>query len=233
MDYDKSIVKPIETVLQREFITPFVDSLLESPNESLSLSNAFVLMRLSEKMIVELDRLYADLDMDIEAIQQKTLFLGYLGKIFQSALLLIGATDYIGAMVLLRCVFELLVGISTDTTGGMSERLSSIEYLDEDERKRLKKLWRSLSAWAHPYQKWEKHLCPKHYGCGRNFNPSLFKQCLSLSDQVLDLILVATIEQFGLLPGSYQHAYEDINSTVALVDISALGMFEKRLRENP
>ena len=47
--------KQIELVLRREFIAPFIDSIRQDPVLSLKLSNAFVLLRVSEQIIVEFD----------------------------------------------------------------------------------------------------------------------------------------------------------------------------------
>ncbi|MBW2341572.1 MAG: hypothetical protein JRF50_14735 [Deltaproteobacteria bacterium] len=171
--------KQIELVLRREFIAPFIDSIRQDPVLSLKLSNAFVLLRVSEQIIVELDKKQVEADENVEAVRGKTLFLGYLRKIYQSALLLIGATDYLGAMILLRSVFELLVGVATIENGSMRDRISSIGSLDSGEKDDLQKLWNELSAWAHPYGKWVKNICPKFYGTGRNDHPVTFSQCLT------------------------------------------------------
>ena len=225
--------KEIEVVLRREFVTPFIDSIRHEPAISLKLSNAFVLLALSEKLIVEFDKKQAEAGEDIEATRDKTLFLGYLGKIFQSALLLIGSTDYLGAIILIRSVFELLVGIATATNGSMRDRISSIEILDSEEKSDLRRLWNNLSAWAHPYGKWAKNVCPRFYGIGRNYHPTLFRQCLDLSDQILDFLLTITVDHFKLNPETYINKYREISEIAQIAEISSLQMFEKRLAKSP
>jgi len=195
--------KEIEVVLRREFVTPFIDSIRHEPAISLKLSNTFVLLALSEQLIVEFDKKQAEAGEDIGATKEKTLFLGYLGKVFQSALLPIGSTDYLGAIILMRSVFELLVGIATTTNGSMRDRISSIGVLDSEEKGSLLGLWNILSAWAHPYGKWEKNICPKFYGIGRNYHPTLFRQCLDYSGQILDFLLTITVDHFKLNPETY------------------------------
>jgi len=131
----KHIIKRcIKKVLYREIFNPFIKSISHDPITSLKLSNAFVLMQLSENLIIEFDKSETDSDKDINNIKEKILYLGYLGKVFKSSLFLIGATDYLGAIVLLRSVFELLIGIATDNTGLMKERIFSINYLKESEK---------------------------------------------------------------------------------------------------
>jgi len=220
--------RQIELVLKREFIDPFINSVGEDPAISLKLSNAFVLLYVSQLLIVEFDEKRVETGERVEAVKEKTLLLGYLGKVYQSALLLIGATDYLGAMILLRSVFELLIAIATTKNGSMRERISSISYLDSHEKSGLQRLWNELSAWAHPYGKWEKNICPRFYGSGRNYHSATFKQCLGYSDQILDLLLTITLGHFNLNPESYTEKYKEI-TTGKLLDISELLMFERRL----
>jgi hypothetical protein len=225
--------KQIELVLRREFITPFIDSVRQDPAISLKLSNAFVLMRVSEQLIIEFDKKQVEAGENVEAVRGKMIFLGYLGKIYQSALLLIGATDYLGAMILLRSVFELLVGIATTENGSMRDRISSISFLDSDEKDNLQKLWNELSAWAHPYGKWVKNICPKFYGTGRNHHPVTFGQCLGYSDQILDLAIAITLDHFKLSVENYTDRYREISETGKMLEISKLDMFKRRLTRSP
>lgn len=200
----KHIIKNnIKKVLDREILDPFTNSISHDFIISLKLSNAFVLMQLTEKLIIDFDKSETDSDKDINSIKEKTLYLGYLGKVFKSSLVLIGSTDYLGSIVLLRTVFELLIGIATDNTGYMKDKISSISYLKESEKKSIFKFWKELCDWAHPYEKWIKNICPKFYGIGRNHHPAIFEQCLKYTDFILDLMLTITVEQFRLSPGTY------------------------------
>jgi hypothetical protein len=219
----------IEAVLNREFVTPFIDCIRREPMISLKLSNAFVLLHLSEQLIIEFDKKQVQAGNAVEAVRQKTLFLGYLGKIYQSALLLIGATDYLRAIILFRSVFELVIGIATAENGSMRDRILSINALNSDEKSALQKLWNELSAWAHPYGRWSKNICPKFYGIGRNHHSVIFGQCLGYSDQILDLMLTITIDHLKLHPEGYLDKYRAITETTKIMEISALPMFEKRL----
>jgi hypothetical protein len=221
--------KQIELVLKREFIDPFIDSIRQDPVISLKLSNAFVLLKVSEQLIVELDKKLVEAGKNVEDVREKTLFLGYLGKVYQSALLLIGATDYLGAMILLRSVFELLIGVATTEDGSMRTRIFSISYLDSYENDNMQKLWNELSAWAHPYGKLVKNICPKFYGIGRYHHPVMFSQCLGYSDQILDLMLTITLDHFKLSLESYTDKYREITDTGKILEISKLEMFERRL----
>jgi len=228
----KLIKKHVEVFLRREFIIPFIDSIRE-PIIWARFSNAFVLPMMSERLILEFDKKQNEAGEAIEAVREKTLFLGYLGRLYKSALLLIGATDYLGGIILLRSIFELLIGIATTENGSMRSRISSINYLESNEKDNLQILWNELSAWAHPYGRWTKNICPILYGCGQNYHKETFRQCLCYSDQILDLLLVITIDHFKLSPENYIDKYREISESGTVVEISRLQMFEKRLTRGP
>lgn len=229
IDDERILRELIRTVIDRDILNPFIDSISHDPVISLKLTNAFTLLRLSENLIIEFDKNEIYSGKAINNIKEKNLYLGYLGKVFESSLILLGATDYLGAIVLFRSVFELLIGIATDKTGTMKDKIDGIHYIEEDEKKSIYKFWRELSAWAHPYGKWINNLCPKFYGSGRNYNPTVFEQCLNYSDHLLDLMLIIEIEQFRLAPSTYIDEYRKISDAIDFFKISNLEMFEKRL----
>jgi len=228
----KQLKKLIEFFLRKQFVTPFIDSIRE-PMIWAQFSNGFVLLNMSEQLILEFDKKHDDAGETIEAVREKTLFLGYLGRLYKSALLLIGATDYLGGIILLRSIFELLIGIATTENGGMRAKISSINYLESNEKDNLQTLWNELSAWAHPYGKWTKNICPILYGCGQNYHQEMFRRCLSYSDQILDLLLVITIDHFKLSPENYIDKYRKISEPITIVEFSRIQMFEKRLTRSP
>jgi len=160
----------IRVVLEREIVEPFVRSVCSDVEISLKLSSALVLTRYTEQIVVKLP---IDNNLEHNKIKECYLFLGYFGKIYQSSLFSLGSTDYLSAIILMRTLFELLVGISTNIKGSMKDRIKSIDFFDEQEKKDLAKTWDLLCAWAHPYGKWEKYVCPKGFGSGRFYNPSL------------------------------------------------------------
>ena len=232
-DYKWAIKEEIQAVIDRDISIPFINSIIHDPIVSMRLTNAFILIRLSEKLIIEFDKNEISSGKDTKNIKEKNLYLGYLGKVFESSLILLGATDYIGSIVLLRSVLELLVGIATDKTGSMKERINSINFIESDEKETIYKFWRELCNWAHPYGEWLNNLCPKLYGIGRNYNPVVFEQCLNYSDHVIDLMLTITLKQFELAPRTYIDEYRKISSGNDFFKISNLKMFEKRLMTYP
>ena len=230
-NHEKMPVEQIRMVLNRELVEPFIKSMTNDPIISIKVSNALVLMRISESILVEYDKNSISSGLHTEKIKEKNLYLGYLNKLFESSLYLLGATDYLGSIVLLRSVFELLIGISTDLNGKMKERIDSIDFLTDDENRKIYKLWRELSSWAHPYGKWLKNVCPRYYGIGRNYHLELFKQCLGYSDTILDFILTITVEHFKLAPAEYLDKYKEISQHIDLKEVSLLEMFLARLQK--
>jgi hypothetical protein len=225
--------KAIESILRREFITPFIGSIRKDPVISLKLSNALVLLKLSEGLIVKLDKDEVAAGGDVEKVTEKALFLGYFGKVYQSSILLAGATDYLGAMILTRSLFELLIGIATPKNGSMRDRISSISFLDSKEKGDLHRLWNKLNAWAHPYGKWLKNICPMFYGIGRNHHSEMLNKCLEYSDQILDFMLTITIDYFKINPCDFTDEFNKVGTPSKMQEISKLDMFEKRLARCP
>ena len=209
----------IRAVLEREIVEPFIRSVCSDVEVSLKLSSALVLTRYTEQIVVKLP---IDDTLVPNKIKECYLFLGYFGKIYQSSLFSLGSTDYLSAIILMRTLFELLAGISTDLNGSMKDRIKSIYFLDEQEKKDLAKTWDLLCAWAHPYGKWEKYVCPKAFGTGRFYNPSLFKQSLDYSHKILDFMLAAIFEILNLSASDY------LDSPTSFMH-DELPMFFKRL----
>ncbi len=211
----------IRIVLEREIVEPFIRSVCSDLETSIKLSAALVLTRYTEQIIFKkLD----DEDMIYNKVKEYNLFLGYFGKIYQSSLFSLGSTDYLSSLILLRALFELLVGISTEEKGVMSIRIKSISFLDAQEKKDLTKTWNSLCAWAHPYGKWVKRVCPIAFGKGRIYNPNLFNQSVLYSHKILDFMLVTIFETLNLSKSDY------LDSPASFI-YDELPMFYKRLEK--
>jgi len=211
--------KKIRVVLEREIVEPFIRSVCSDIEVSLKLSTALVLTQYTEQVII---KSLKNKNIGHKKMKQCNLFMGYFSKIYQSSLFSLGSTDYLSAIILMRALFELLVGISTDQNGSMRARIKSISFLDNQEKKDLTKTWDLLCAWAHPYGKWAKHVCPKVFGIGRIYNPILFKQSLDYSHKILDFMLAAIFEILDLSASDY------LDSPAKFMHVE-LPMFYKRL----
>ena len=232
---EKHLKELVSKYLDEKIKLPVLSTITHDPIAFLRWSNSFVLLRLSERLIVghdfevEKNKDHQHAEEAHEDVEKKRLYLGYLGKELESSLVLLGSTDYIGSLILMRSVLELLIGIATDITGSIKRRIWAIDFLSESEKKTIHKLWNELNAWAHPYGRWRKELCPKLYGCGNNFHPPLFEECLNHLDTIVDLMLTITVEQFKLDVATYIFRYKDIENHTTLFEISNLKMLESRL----
>lgn len=211
--------KEIRTVLEREVVAPFIKSVCSDIKTSINLTTALVLAIETANIVSNLP---SSKIKKIKKEKEQKLFLGYFGKIYHSCLFSIGITDYLSGTILMRSLFELLVGVSSEINGPMKDRIYSISFIDEQEKKKLMKTWRMLCAWAHPYGKWEKNVCPMYYSCGRVCHPVLFKQSLELSNKILDFMLTAIFEIFNLSASNY-------SDSQASFMLDKFPMFYKRL----
>ena len=110
------------------------------------------------------------------------------------------SASYVSALILMRSVLELLVGIATHKTGNMRDRVGSIACFDKAEKKRLTCLWDRLCAWSHPYGKWVKEVCPVYSGLAPIYHPKLFGLCLDELMELADLLATVVVTKYELEP---------------------------------
>lgn len=133
------------------------------------------------------------------------------------------SASYISSFVLMRSVFELTVGIATRNKGGMKERLLSIAALDESEGRAIKDLWYRLCAWGHPFEKWQKEICPVYVSHDPMYHSRLFSLSISELTKLLDFFLVVVVEKYRL---DFSEIRSEILRSVA--ELSGLELFEIR-----
>jgi hypothetical protein len=97
--------------------------------------------------------------------------LPYLDREINWIVISILSASYISANILMRSLFELLIGFATKRTGSMKDRLAVITYLDPHEKRKLKKLYDHLCSWSHPHNKWLKEICPVYYSFNPTYHP--------------------------------------------------------------
>jgi len=124
--------------------------------------------------------------------------LNYLSRELDWVTVSILSASYISSIVLLRSVFELLIGIATRQTGSMTNRISSIWFLSKNDKKKLNKLWGELCEWAHPYGSWVKNTCSVFMAYKPMYHPVLCENCVEKLEQITDLLLVVTIKKFKI-----------------------------------
>jgi len=78
--------------------------------------------------------------------------LPYIFREMNWILISILSASYISSHILIRSIFELIINYMTSRKNcGMADRIDAIGILDSNQKKYLKKHWRSLNEWAHPY----------------------------------------------------------------------------------
>lgn len=219
------VIELMRKTINSEVVEPFIESMCTDIRISIKLTNAIYLTMYTETLISKSLSDLAKKSPPHRNIKESALFLGYFGKIYKSSLYLLGATDYLSSIILMRSLFELLIGISTKVNGSMKIRLDSIDFLNSDEKKFLKKYWDNLCKWVHPYRKWLKEVCPKLYGTGRFYQPRMFNQCLEYSDNLLDFMLTVIVETLHI-------SSEEYKDCLALHALPELSMFNKRIRNS-
>ncbi len=125
----------------------------------------------------------------------RLMLFGYLCLLSRSTVVSILSSSYICADILLRSMFELCVGMATLEKGGMAGRIDSISFLTGKQRTYLKKLWRELNGWAHPYDKWLKNICPIYQSFSPLYHERLFNDCVKRYTNVIDFFIVTILEK--------------------------------------
>ncbi len=159
----------------------------------------------------------------MSADSQKHL-LAYVSREFNWVVVSIMSASYISSLVLMRSIFELLVGVATKTTGKMKERVDGISFLHEDEHKEILKLWRRLCGWSHPYGRWVKEVCPVYVQQAPFFHKRLCKHCLDELCCLVDFYAVTALSKYEIpIDPSCQPMKDPANT------LGGLGMLAKRV----
>jgi hypothetical protein len=159
----------------------------------------------------------------MSADSQKYL-LAYVSREFNWIIISIMSASYISSLVLMRSVFELLIGVATKTTGKMKERVDGISFLHEDERKEILKLWRRLCGWSHPYGRWVKEVCPVYVHNAPFFHERLCEHCLDELCCLVDFYAVTALSKYEIPIDPSCQPMQDPGDT-----LGGLGMLTKRI----
>jgi len=126
--------------------------------------------------------------------------LPYLKREINWIIISILSASYVSSLILMRSVFELILGIASKCTGSMtmSDRINSIPFLNDEEKKSVKKLWRRLCAWGHPYGKWVKEICPIYADHKPLYHPGLCELCLQELEEIVDLFAVVAVAKYEI-----------------------------------
>ncbi|MCI0563965.1 MAG: hypothetical protein MN733_36280 [Nitrososphaera sp.] len=145
----------------------------------------------------EIDPTEDALDYLVEDSSRKYL-LPYLNREINWIVVSILSASYVSSLILMRAVFELVIGIASKSTGSMSDRIDSVACLSDKEKSGIKKLWYRLCAWGHPYGKWIKEICPVYADQEPIYHPKLCKLCLQELEEIVDLFAVVAMDRYEM-----------------------------------
>jgi hypothetical protein len=166
---------------------------------------------------------------DREAIEVMNLYrtrknlLPYLTRELDWVVVSILSASYISASIIMRSILELLIGISTTSSGTTSSHISRIPFLSTEEKRLVLRLYRHLCGWAHPYGRWTKEVCPVFISNRPMYHPRLCKQSLKELEKIVDLLLTIAIEKFGVSKDSILKVVKRYK-----IDTSGLPLFLER-----
>jgi len=135
------------------------------------------------------------------------------------------SASYVSSFILMRAVFELIIGIASKKTGKMSNRIESISSLDHAEKKSIKKLWNHLCAWGHPYGKWVKEVCPIYSSHKPLYHYKLCDISIEELEKIIDLFLVVSFSKYEL---NISHCVKDLINIG--VDVNRLKLLSARVK---
>lgn len=155
----------------------------------------------------------------------KKYLLEYLVRELNWIIVSLLSASYISSLILMRSTFELIVGMATRETDGMTDRIYSIQGLNDEEKKKVKDHWYRLCAWSHPYGKWQKEVCPIYVSHRPIYHPKLFSICSGELVQLIDFFMVIAMVKYQLNIDELTKQFVEEN-----IDLSGLELFCSRLK---
>lgn len=137
------------------------------------------------------------------------------------------SASYLSSMILLRSVFEVLVNLSTTVNEGMSDRIDHMHFLQNEEKGKIKKIWKELSSWNHPFKKWLSEMCPIYVAHGPVYHQKHFEKCVELLEKIIDIYLIVCGEHFGMDVSLFADAAIEHH-----IDLSSFPLFSSRIKSD-
>ena len=154
----------------------------------------------------------------------KKCLLPYIDRQMNWIVVSILCASYLSSIVLMRSIFELLINVSTTQNGSMGTRIKGISFLDNDEKRAIKRTWDELCSWNHPYKKWLENMCPIYISNKPMYHPKYFEDCVNLLEKIQDLYLVISKEHFKMDIGVFHQQGKEVP-----IDLSDLPLFRRKI----
>ncbi len=133
------------------------------------------------------------------------------------------SAHYLSSIILMRSIFELTIDLLASTGSGMSTKINSISFFDNNNKKDIKKTWRSLCSWSHPYEKWLNNMCSTYMAHSPLYHPEHFKTSIEFLEKVMDIFLVVCKEHFTMNIQELRKKVEELS-----IDLSYFRLFISR-----
>ncbi|MHA1280509.1 MAG: hypothetical protein ACTSQ8_25405 [Candidatus Helarchaeota archaeon] len=155
----------------------------------------------------------------------KRCLLPYLDRQLNWIVISIISCSYLSSIIEMRSIFELLMNVSTKSNGSMSEKIDAISFFNLSEKKKIKKIWKELCSWSHPYGKWLKNMCPIYVSHKPIYHPKHFEDCINMLEKVFDIYLVICKRHFKMDVSIFRNIDNE-----DLFDLSDFPLFQKRIK---
>lgn len=210
------LINNIVVIVNKEGLAFDKDFLKTLPKEELEKRiealNSFIASQDTERQIDDFDEKEA-LEY-LEKGSSKKYLMPYLTREINWIVISILSASYVSSLILMRSVFELTIGITTRLSGSMSEKIDSITFFGEGEKKNIKKLWYRLCAWGHPYGKWLKEVCPIYTSHQPIYHPKLCTLCVNELTNIIDLFLVVVMFKYEIDPSKVQEELKKLGADI-------------------
>lgn len=222
---DKYVYNPVQDLVENDIYThlnfPTILVLLERTSEEI-IKNGIsydksILKELSDEKrmhyietlekYIKSGRYNSEVEKLFKDIDSKNYLIFYIVREFNWALISAMSSAYISANIIMRSVFEFMINISTVSNEGVSARIDSITFLTQDEKEKLKKNWRKLNSWSHPYGHWEKNFCPVYISHKPLFHKTHCEESIEYLIVLIDFLITIAIEKFEIDKSIYKDEF--------------------------
>lgn len=154
----------------------------------------------------------------------KVCLIPYISKQINWIVVSILSAHYLSSIILMRSIFELTIDLLADNTEvGKGKKIDNMSFFDDNQKRDIKKTWRSLCSWSHPYGKWLKNMCSIYMAHPPLYHPEHFRTSIEFLEKVMDLFLVVCKEHFKMNVQDLRKRVETLS-----IDLSDFGLFRSR-----
>lgn len=153
----------------------------------------------------------------------KTCLIPYISNLMNWIVISILSAQYLSSMILMRSILEITINLLSNKRGGMGTKIDNISIFNNNQKDNIKKTWKSLCSWGHPYKRWIKNICPIYMAHSPLYHPEHFKASVNFLVKIMDLSLVVCKEHFKMNIQELRKRVETLS-----IDLSDFRLFISR-----